>query len=79
MIEDDEEVASWIVLSSNPSHQVQAFGTKTGRTFKSEKAAKRHANRMGREYPYLDFLVLPVTPSPEEIAASAQRRAQQRH
>lgn len=66
MIEGDAEVTSWIVLSSNSRHQVQAFGTKTGQTFKSEQSADHWAKVLSKNYPHLDFLVLPVTPMPQE-------------
>lgn len=62
----EEDVTAWIVLSSNPSSQVQAFGTVTGKTYQSEAAAERTARRMERHYPHLDFLVLPVTPAPAQ-------------
>lgn len=62
MLVDDRQ--PWIVLGSNSHHQVQVFGTKTGRTFKSERAAQQAAGRLSKQYAHVDFVALPVFSAP---------------
>ncbi len=56
-----------IVLANNSLNQVQAFGSPTGLPFSSEGSAERWASRMRKRRPNLDYVVLPITPMPEEI------------
>lgn len=51
----------FIILASNSNHQVQAFGTPTGKTFQTESAAERTKRKLEKQNsPGIDWLVLPI-------------------
>lgn len=55
---------AYIVLGNNSANQVQAFGTRAGKPFRTEQAAERAARKLDKSHPRLDFIVLPLTPEP---------------
>ena len=67
--ETDDGDSLHVILVTNPAMQASVYGTKTGRVFKSERAALRMAKQLEEFKPHLDVLVLPVYPSaiPEVI------------
>lgn len=62
---DDKEY--YIVLGSNSSHQVQAFGTRTGKPFTSEANAEKAARKLERDYPHLDGMAIRIDMFPEKL------------
>jgi hypothetical protein len=50
----------YIILGSDDSHKVQAFGSMTGRPFISEHEADKAKRKLERLHPRLDWLVLPL-------------------
>lgn len=52
-----------VVLASNSYHQVQCFGSPTGRVFPSEAAAQRMVRKLEKLHPSIDWLALPICPT----------------